>query len=328
MAIADSLQRHWYQPDTPPPWWTLPLAALYGIVTGLRRNLYRHGWLQVVRLPVPVIVVGNLTAGGAGKTPLVIALVEALRARGFEPGVVSRGYGGAARSPRLLDANPDPAQVGDEPALIRLRTGAPVAVGADRPAAARLLLDHDVDVIVADDGLQHYALSRDIEICVVDGVRRFGNARLLPAGPLRESQARLQSVDFIVGNGGVAQRNEVPMRLVVGDARAIAEPARTRALADFARSRVHAVAGIGHPGRFFDALRACGIEVSEHPYPDHHRFTRADLDFSDGLPILMTEKDAIKCRALATADWWSVPVSAELPAPFFDAVAGRVASRP
>lgn len=328
MAIADSLQRHWYQPGTPPPWWTLPLAALYGVATGLRRNLYRHGWLKVVRLPVPVIVVGNLTVGGAGKTPLVIALVEALRARGFEPGVVSRGYGGTARSPSLLDANPDPAQVGDEPALIRLRTGAPVAVGANRPAAARLLLDQDVDVIVADDGLQHHALSRDIEICVVDGARRYGNACLLPAGPLRESLTRLQSVDFIVGNGGVAQRNEVPMRLIVGDARAIAEPARVRALADFARSRVHAVAGIGHPGRFFDALRACGIEVSEHPYPDHHRFTRADLDFNDGLPILMTEKDAIKCRAFATADCWSVPVSAELPASFFDAVAGRVASRP
>lgn len=325
VSIADDLQRGWYRPGAKPPWWTRPPAAVYGCAAGLRRSLYQRGWLKTTRLPVPVIVVGNITVGGAGKTPLVIALVEALRARGFRPGVVSRGYGGNAHhAPRLLDASPDATQVGDEPALIRLRTGVPVAIGADRPAAARLLLDQGVEVIIADDGLQHYKLARDLEICVVDGVRRFGNERLLPAGPLREPVTRLRDVDFVVCNGGEPRNGEVPMCLQLRDAVPLADPARAQPLADFARTRVHAVAGIGNPSRFFDALRACGIEVVEHPAPDHHRFTQADLHFGDDLPVLMTEKDAVKCRAFAACGWRSVPVNAELPASFFDAIASRI----
>ena len=323
MAIADDLQGCWYG-NRASPWWTWPLAALYGGVTATRREMYRHGWLRSERLPVPVIVVGNVVAGGAGKTPLTIALVQALHERGFLPGVVSRGYGGTARAPMLLDAQSDPAVTGDEPTLIRMRTGAPVVIGAKRAEAARLLLSEGVNVIIADDGLQHYALARDVEICVVDGVRRFGNGCLLPAGPLRESMSRLLDVDFIVCNGGDARNGEVPMQLVLADAVAAAEPAQTSPLAAFAGKRVHAVAGIGHPPRFFDALRAACIEVIEHAFPDHHRYTASDLAFGDGLPVLMTEKDAVKCRIFAQADWWSVPVSAKLPADFPEALAGRV----
>lgn len=326
MSLADKLQQAWYQPQARLPWWTFPVASLYRVVVASRRALYRRGWLRSARLPVPVIVVGNITVGGAGKTPLVIALVEALRARGFKPGVVSRGYGGSVGSPRLLGANPDPAEVGDEPSLIGLHTGAAVAVGADRAAAAGLLLEHHVDAIVADDGLQHYALARDVEICVVDGVRRFGNGRLLPAGPLREPLARLSEVGFVVCNGGVAQAGEIAMHLELGAAVLIADMMCKKPLAAFAGTRVHAVAGIGHPQRFFDALRGLGIEVVEHPFLDHHRYSSRDLEFHDDATVLMTEKDAVKCRDFGLANMWAVPVSAELPDAFFDAVAKRIAA--
>lgn len=322
MPLAESLQQRWYE-DRAPPAWTLPLAALYGGVTAARRALYRRGILRAQQLPVPVIVVGNLTVGGTGKTPLVIALVEALRDGGFRPGVVSRGYGGSARRPTLLEGAPDAAVGGDEPALIRLRAGVPVAVGADRVAAARLLVDAGADVIVADDGLQHHALPRDVAICVVDGTRRFGNGRLLPAGPLREPGSRLQSVDFVVCNGGTPRAGEIPMRLEPRHAVALADPARSAPLASFRGARVHAVAGIGHPKRFFDVLQAAGIAIVEHPFPDHHRYAPCDLAFVDDLPVLMTEKDAVKCIAFARAGWWSVPVSATLPSGFLQAVVER-----
>ncbi|HEX7370723.1 MAG TPA: tetraacyldisaccharide 4'-kinase [Rhodanobacteraceae bacterium] len=320
------LQRRWYTPSAAPAWWTRPLAALYGGVTAMRRWMYRRGWLRSERLPVPVIVVGNVVAGGAGKTPLTIALLQALRERGFKPGVVSRGYGGSAREPMLLDAQSDPRVVGDEPALIRIRTGAPVAIAAKRVEAARLLLKSGVDVIVADDGLQHYALARDVEICVVDGVRRFGNERLLPAGPLREPLSRLRQVDFVVCNGDDAHDGEIPMRLVLADAVNITAPARTLQLDEFVGKRTHAIAGIGNPQRFFDALRNLGVDVVEHPFPDHCRYVSSDFAFNDGMPVLMTEKDAVKCRAFAHDDWWAVPITAELPASFFDAVARRTRS--
>ena len=194
MSTRDTLLRAWYANGSL-PWWSVPLAALYAGVVRWRAALYRRGWLRATRLPVPVIVVGNLTAGGTGKTPLVMAIVDALRDRGLHPGVVSRGYGGRQRDAMLLGPAPDPAQVGDEPALIRA-SGASVAVGRDRAAAGRLLLHAGCDVLVADDGLQHYALARDIEICVIDGVRRFGNGRLVPAGPLREPWPR--PVDIVL----------------------------------------------------------------------------------------------------------------------------------
>ena len=324
MSLAESLQQRWYE-DRAPPWWTLPIAALYRVTTSARRAMYRHGWQRSARLPVPVVVVGNITTGGAGKTPLVIALVEALRERGFKPGVVSRGHGGSAQAPMLLDIDPDPRVVGDEPALIKQLTRAPVAIGRDRPRAARLLLDANVDVVIADDGLQHYALARDVEICVVDGVRRFGNARLLPAGPLREALSRMSEVDFVVCNGDAPQPGEVGMRLQAEAVMALHDPSCCRRLDSFAGQRVHAVAGIGHPARFFAMLREHGIEVVEHAFGDHHVYAAPDLVFSDDLPVLMTEKDMIKCRALpARANAWSVPVRAALPGSFLEALSRRI----
>src|SRR5690348_13862314 len=272
---------------------------------------------------VPVIVVGNIVAGGAGKTPLVIALVEGLLARGWKPGVVSRGYGGNATVPQLLGAQPDPSAAGDEPALIAIRTGVPVAIGADRPAAANLLMREGVDVVVADDGPQHSALARDIEICVIDGVRRLGNGRLLPAGPLREPASRLHEVDFVVCNGGDAPIGEIPMRLVLADAVRIDDPAISKPFAGFAGT-VHAVAGIGNPSRFFESLHAAGLDTIDHAFPDHHRHVPGDLDFGDERPVLMTEKDAVKCRAFAKPNWWRVPVAAQLPESFLDAIAARL----
>jgi tetraacyldisaccharide 4'-kinase len=198
-----------------------------------------------------------------------------------------------------------------------------VAVGRDRPAAARLLLDAGCDVIVADDGLQHYRLARDVEICVIDGARRFGNGRLLPMGPLREPLSRLREVDFRVCNGGTAMAGEVPMRLQGDVARAVSGEGE-RALAAFRGTRVHAVAGIGHPARFFDGLRDRGIDPIEHPFADHHAFAPSDLEFGDGLTVLMTAKDAVKCRRFARDGWWCVPVRAVLPDDFLDAVHGRV----
>ncbi|HUD42622.1 MAG TPA: tetraacyldisaccharide 4'-kinase [Dokdonella sp.] len=321
---AAGLQRIWYG-GAAVPGWLSALVPVYRLLRWLHRMPYRLGWRRATRLPVPILVVGNLTAGGSGKTPLVIALVEALHARGWRPGVVSRGYGGRTRTPRLLDAHPDPAEVGDEPALIRRRTAVPVAVGRDRAAAAQLLLAEGVDVVIADDGLQNPALARDLEICVIDGERRFGNGRLLPAGPLREPLTRLATLPWRVCNGGTAQSGEVPMRLH-GDRAVNLATGQVQPLADFAGHAVHAIAGIGHPERFFAALRARGIDVQAHPFPDHHAYVPSDLAFGDGLPVLMTEKDAIKCAAFAADLQWSVPVDAELPGDFVDALTSALAS--
>lgn len=321
MALIDTLESAWYA-GAPSPWWTWPLMMLYSGVVRLRGWLYRSGVLRSVRLPVPVVVIGNLSVGGTGKTPLTIAVVEALRARGYRPGVVSRGHGGSQREPLLLDDVPDPARVGDEPCLIHAG-GVPVAVGRDRPAAARLLLDADCNVLVADDGLQHYGLARDVEICVIDGARRFGNRRLLPAGPLREPMGRLQRVDLRVCNGGVAETGEYLMQLRGGNVVAL-DDGRRQTLASFSGQRAHAVAAIGNPQRFFDSLRVAGIDVIEHAFADHHQFAAADLAFADELPVLMTDKDAVKCQRFAQPHWWRVPVRAELPSAFVDALVQRI----
>jgi tetraacyldisaccharide 4'-kinase len=313
----------WYGGKSPPIWMRC-LVPLYRLLAWLSGLPYRLGWRSPERLPVPVVVVGNLTAGGAGKTPLVLALIEHLRSRGLRPGVVSRGYGGSARTPQLLDDEADPAQVGDEPCLIRRRTGVPVAIGRDRVAAARLLLDGSVDVVIADDGLQNAALARDIEICVIDGERRFGNGRLLPAGPMRERPERLRRVDYVVCNGGVAAQDQIPMALQLGNAICVALPSQRRRLSDLAGHSVHGVAGIGNPGRYFAALRGQGLSVIEHAFDDHHAYLRTELDFADGLPVLMTEKDAVKCAAMDELPLWYVPVEAALPSEFLDAVAERI----
>lgn len=320
MALADRLQAAWYG-GRRSPWWTAPLAALYGAIAGRRRRRFQDGQLPSVRLPVPVVVVGNITAGGTGKTPLTMALVAALRERGWRPGVVSRGYGGRQREPLLLGASPDPAQFGDEPCLIHA-SGAPVAVGRDRPAAAQLLVEAGCDVVLADDGLQHYRLARDVEICVIDGARRFGNGRLLPAGPLREPLSRAEQVDFRVSNGA-GQVGEYAMELVGGHAISLLDGLE-RPLSSFAGEPVDAVAAIGHPERFFESLRQHGLRVVEHPFPDHHAFVEQDLDFGRAHALLMTDKDAIKCQDFVRAGWWRVPVRAVLPLAFIDALCARI----
>ena len=326
MKPSQRLPEIWYGAELS-PFWLRALVPVYRMLRALDRAPYTLGWKKPQRLPVPVLVVGNVTVGGTGKTPLVIALVDALRARGYKPGVISRGYGGEASTAELLDAGSAVARVGDEPVLIRNATGVPVAVGRDRAAAGRLLLaSHDCDVLVADDGLQHLALFRDVEICVIDGERRFGNGLLLPAGPLRDPLSRLDSIDFRVCNGGKAQAGEVSMQLVGDLAVSLRDAAVQKSLHDFAGRRVHAVAGIGNPARFFAMLRGTGIEVVEHAFADHHAYTAGDLEFGDDVPVLMTAKDAVKCHAFARADCWQVPVRANLPQAFFDAVCTRIAA--
>jgi tetraacyldisaccharide 4'-kinase len=296
------------------------LSWPFALGAGVRRAAYARGLLRVQRVARPVIVVGNLSVGGTGKTPLVIWLVEQLRAAGCNPGVVLRGYGGdvvGADALQSVQSDSDPARVGDEALLIARRTGAPVAVGRDRVGAAQHVLRAGVDVIVADDGLQHLRLGRDYEIAVVDAARGMGNGHLLPAGPLREPISRLATVGAVVvnGEGDVPGLPVIPapvftMRLVGEHLHSLSGQGDTLPLNTLRGRRVHAVAGIGDPGRFFRQLQAAGLEVIPHPFPDHHRYRRADLQFGDGLSVLMTEKDAVKCRGLAAADRWYLPVAA------------------
>ena len=324
MLNERDFQTIWYG-GREPSWLLKGLAAIYGVISSMRRNLYASGLLARERLPVPVVVVGNINVGGTGKTPLVIALVQALRERGWNPGVITRGYTGNARGAFVLDAHCSPLVAGEEACMILRRTQAPTAVGRDRVAAGRVLLNAaSVDVLIADDGLQHLRLRRDVEICVIDGARRFGNGRLLPAGPLREPVSRLANVDFRVCNGGIAQQGEVVMTLAGETAVSLKDPSQARPLRDFAGRRAHGVAGIGNPGRFFAQLRAAGIDPIEHPFDDHFPFAAKDLDFGDELPVLMTEKDAVKCLAFAQARYWSVPIRAQLPETFLDDLVGRL----
>jgi len=308
MSVQSWLNRVWYERASP-PWWLLPLSLSYGAAAGARRYLYSKQLRKSIRIASPVVVVGNLSVGGTGKTPLVCWLVARLQELGFKPGVVTRGYGGSSENVRLVDSAADPSIVGDESLLLARRTGVPVAIGRDRPSAAQLLVRAGCDVVVSDDGLQHYALARDCEIVVVDGERRFGNGWLLPAGPLRESEARLRRVDAVVVNGGRAQlEGALSMRLEAKDALSLIGGA-IKTLREFAGHSVHAVAGIGNPERFFNMLRGYGIEVVGHPFPDHARLQAADISFPDGRPVLMTEKDAVKCAGFAGAQHWYVPVT-------------------
>ena len=309
MSVQSWLNNIWYDRASP-PWWLVPLSLTYGAVSGSRRFLYTHHLRRATRLSCPVVVVGNLSVGGTGKTPLVCWLVAHLTERGYKPGVVTRGYSGSSRDVRRIVASDDPNLVGDESILLARRTGAPVAIGRDRPAAAQLLVSAGCNVIVSDDGLQHYALARDCEVVVIDGDRRFGNGWLLPAGPLREVPGRLKAADAIVVNGGRALLpGALSMRLEAKNAVALRGGA-VRPLRAFAGKSIHAIAGIGNPERFFNMLRARGIEVFGRPLADHARLTRADIDFGDDKSVLMTEKDAVKCTAFAGERHWYVPVAA------------------
>lgn len=326
---------YWFD-GSPPPWSARLLAGVYAAAVAARAALYRKGVLRSAHPGKPVLVVGNLIAGGSGKTPLTIAIVERLRAEGFTPGVASRGYGRQqAAIARWVDASTDTALGGDEPVLIARRTGVTVRVDRDRVAAARALIDAGCDIVVCDDGLQHYRLARDVEIEVIDGRRRYGNRLPLPAGPMREPPERGERCDFRVVNLGGAQAPELagdtgfgewPMRLRAQDAVPL-HGHRGAPLSAFAGQRVHAVAGIGDPERFFAMLRGLDIAVVPHAFADHHRYRAEDLRFGSDLPVLMTEKDAVKCATIQSERCYSVPIRAELPEAFWVALLDRLCEK-
>ncbi|HEY7744591.1 MAG TPA: tetraacyldisaccharide 4'-kinase [Burkholderiales bacterium] len=318
------IEPHWER-FTPVSGVLSPLSLLYGAAAAARRAAYRNHLVPSIRLPVPVIVAGNITVGGAGKTPLVLWLAAHLRAKGYNPGIVCRGYGGRSSAARRVLPDSDPLLCGDEAVLMARRSGCAVWAGADRVAAGRLLLATErpaCDVLISDDGLQHYALARDVELCVVDAARGFGNGWLLPAGPLRELPSRISTVDGVVLNVDMGSTlhpsiervpAEIPrftMRLEGGTFRNLLDPGRQAEPGSFRGKRVHAVAGIGHPGRFFSRLRALGVEFTAHPFPDHHPFAASDLAFVGADAVLMTEKDAVKCRRFADASHWELAVDA------------------
>lgn len=302
-----------------------PLSTLYKGGFSLRKMAFEKGLLKSYTAPVPVIVVGNLTVGGTGKTPLVTHLVEQLRAHGFKPGVISRGYSGSAPEYPLFVRHTTPvAYSGDEAALIRRRGRVPVMVGSNRKASIEALLDErEVNVIVSDDGLQHLALERDIEICMIDDTSTQENEFMLPAGPYREPLTRLMSVDFIVRHGGEVGNasNQFSMSLVASEPKPVMRENKTKFEP---RAPIHALAGIGNPQRFFDTCKALGYTISEHEFPDHHHFSRDDINFANG-QVLMTEKDAVKCRDIATDQHWYLPVDAKLSVGFTSAIVHRLA---
>ena len=314
---------HWIESQwervTPVSALLYPLSLLYRAAAGMRRAA-----AAPVRLRAPVIVVGNLTVGGTGKTPLVLWLAQLLKSRGYTPGIVSRGYGGRGRAPRRVLPGSDPLDCGDEAVLVARRSGCPVWVGVDRVAAGEALLASQpaCNVVLSDDGLQHYRLARDVEICVVDAARGFGNGWLLPAGPLREAPSRLASVDAVVMNGGGAPHSSavsIPagtarfaMTLEGREFRNLLNPRQLANAESFRGKRVHAIAGIGNPQRFFRHLRSLGLEFTAHPFPDHHPYTASDLAFTAAEAVLMTEKDAVKCQPYADKRQWVLRVDARV----------------
>ncbi|MEQ8428333.1 MAG: tetraacyldisaccharide 4'-kinase [Gammaproteobacteria bacterium] len=295
----------------------VPVAWCYALVIIIRRLCYQSGIFAINHIDAPVIVVGNITVGGTGKTPLVLWLVDYFRKKGLKPGVISRGYGGyESDSPQQVRPDSNPLLVGDEPVLIARNTLTPVAVAKERRLAAEELIKHyKCNLIICDDGLQHYGLGRDIEICVIDGQRRFGNERCLPAGPLREPLGRLHSVDMIVSKYKAA-RHEYKMDYTYGDLVSLKDNDKIMSIKELEGQEVHAVAGIGNPERFFAHLRNHNVHVIKHVFPDHHPFKAEDITFHDGLPVVMTEKDAVKCLSFANRVHWYLPIKASLPEAF------------
>lgn len=298
-----------------------PLELFYRGVIRARRWCYRRGLFKTRRPPVPVVVVGNITVGGTGKTPVVVALVEHLLAQGYRPGVVARGYGAAepVLDPLLVQATTNPAQCGDEPLMTHQRTAAPVAVCADRCLAVQALLEcHDLDIVLSDDGLQHYALARDLEVLLYDAATAFGNGHCLPAGPLREPLSRLGEADFVLARGADTGPDSVQYSLTclvhlhTGERRPL-EP-------DAIGADPHVIAGLADPGLFLNMLRSHGLRPRARLFPDHHRYRKADFNGLEDRTILMTEKDAVKCRSLAPQDSWYAPVEVSLPRGLKEAV--------
>ncbi|HVE44433.1 MAG TPA: tetraacyldisaccharide 4'-kinase [Gammaproteobacteria bacterium] len=286
----------------------LPFSWLFGWLVSIRRFLYRSGIFAVKRVHVPVVIVGNVTFGGTGKTPFVIWLANLLRAQGYHPGIITRGYSGQGHNsaywPTFQDA---PNKIGDETLLLLRQTLCPVVIAKKRVLAARALLERAAcDIILCDDGMQHYGLHRDIEIALIDGVRRFGNRQLLPAGPLREPVGRVKQADVVVVHGGEG----ATMHLAPTALFSVAHPSTKIALSDYTQKKVHAVAGIGHPERFFTLLKELGFDIIPHIFPDHYHFKANDISFSDELPVIMTEKDAVKCVSFANQHCWYLGVKA------------------
>ena len=299
----------WYRRNHPLSLLLAPVGWLFTLAVLTRRFSYATGLLRPTRLPCPVIVVGNISVGGTGKTPLVAWLARLLRDEGHRPGLVCRGYGGAAKEwPQQVRPDSDAVVVGDESVLLAKLSGCPVAAGPDRVAAGEALLEHaGCNLVISDDGLQHLRLGRDIEIAVVDGVRRHGNGRCLPAGPLREPVSRLDSVDVVVANDG-AKRGEFEVKMSPACLRNLHDERLEQELKNLRGTRVHAVCGIGNPARFFRMVESFGIDVVSHEFPDHYRFHSDDIRFDDELPVLMTEKDAVKCRRFAEPRHWYLPM--------------------
>lgn len=332
MSPETWLQRIWYG-GAPAPWWLRALSPVFGFIVRTRRGLYARGWIKAARVAVPVIVVGNISVGGTGKTPLVIWLAGRLAALGLPVAVVSRGYGRRRRRGVVpVLARSSAAEVGDEALVIARRAQCPVYVGSDRVRAARAAIAAGAGVVIADDGLQHLRLARDAEVALVDAQRGFGNGALLPAGPLREPAARLDTVSAVVwsgegfGPGAEVQgkRSAFRMLLAGSELEAVGASGSRRALASLAGQRVHAVAGIGNPQRFFATLRAAGLQPIEHAFPDHHDYRPGDLQIADTLPVIMTEKDAVKCQPFAPAHCWYLPVTANFAPGDENALLGRI----
>ncbi len=304
MKFIESL---WYGKH-PVRFFLAPLSWLFCVIVLLRRLAYQYNFFKSYQAAIPIIVVGNITVGGTGKTPLVAWIVKYLKKQGFNPGIISRGYGGEAEKwPQEVVPNSNPRLVGDEPVLLARQCGCPVVVAPKRALAVESLLkNHNCNVIISDDGLQHYALQRDVEFVVVDGMRGFGNQYCLPAGPLREPVSRLKTVDFIVTTGET-------MQYVIKPLRGVRNNKQSQDLAKLRGQIVHAVAGIGNPTRFFRILREYGLKLHCHEWPDHHIYRRYDIEFNDDLPVIMTEKDAVKCQNFAGSQHWYLPIEAQLP---------------
>jgi len=303
----------WYKPSII-PWLLWPLSLVYCLIIRLRKVLYQRGIFTQHQLPVPVIIVGNISVGGTGKTPFVIWLAQQLKQAGHRPGIISRGYGGKApHYPYRVTTKSIAKFAGDEPILIHRHSQCPMVVAPDRVAAARqLLLQNNCTVIIADDGLQHLALGRDIEIIIVDAQRQFANKQCLPSGPLREPLSRLKQCDFIVYNGNI-DADKHSMQLNQLHAINLVDPTLNRTISSFKPHTIHAVAGIGNPDRFFDQLSSQGLDIISHPFDDHYQFTEQDFDFNDQHPtILMTEKDAVKCQDFPQKNMWYIPIKATI----------------
>jgi tetraacyldisaccharide 4'-kinase len=313
----NGLEKYWYR-IAPLHILLWPASLIFSVLSSLRRQLYRSGVLHSSKLPVPVIIIGNISVGGTGKTPFTLWLAQQLIDAGWHPAIISRGYTKSKQQrpdiPHAVDINDSPDVVGDEPLLMVQRDLCPVWIGRNRVAVAKAMLQAhpECNVILSDDGLQHYRLQRDIEIVLVDGNRRFGNGLQLPAGPLREPVSRLKSVDIVVVNGGTAKADEYTMQLSGSSFYNLLNPNTSLPAAAFAGQRVHAIAGIGHPQRFFAYLKQLGLSTQTHAFPDHHCYTVSDIEFNNAEAILMTEKDAVKCASFATEQCWVLRVDAQI----------------